>query len=87
VSKEEDALARAWTERIQKGRDLEQTPTAKWTPGQAYAHLRLSFDLACKQHPDVMEPWASRYDGCANREEQTELMRRALRETLASRMR
>lgn len=52
-----------------------------WTDEFALAHLKATFDQACRTHPDIMEPYMIRLDG----EGDKETMRAGLRETINQR--
>lgn len=65
--------------------ELDQLRPDQWTSEEAYEHLRHTFDIACRQFPDIMEPWIIRADGIDDWREHQEIMREALRRTISER--
>lgn len=55
------------------------------TEAEAFEHLSETFDMACRNFPDVMEPYVVRMADITDRSEQKELMRAGLRETFCKR--
>jgi hypothetical protein len=51
----------------------------------ADAHLKHTFDLAAKTHPDLMEPYVILLADAEAGDEQDSVMRRGLRETIGRR--
>lgn len=49
------------------------------------AHIRTTFDGACRAHPDLMERYVILLSDAETAEEQLVVMRRALRETIKQR--
>ena len=65
--------------------ELDQFRADEWTPEEAYEHLKRTFSTACRQFPDIMEPWVIRADGTADWKEHQEIMREGLRRTIRER--
>lgn len=64
---------------------LHATPVSAWTEAEAYEHLRVTFDNACRDYPDVMENYVVAIVEMDDRAELKSFMRQALRETLTAR--
>lgn len=52
----------------------------------ADAHLKTTFDLAAKHHPDLMEPYVILLADAVTSDEQDSVMRQGLRETIRKRI-
>lgn len=59
-----------------------EIPVSEWTEEEGFEHLRKTFDIECRNWPDVMEPYAIRLADCDDRTEATQIMRSGLRETI-----
>lgn len=57
---------------------------SRWTHAEALHHLRDTFDRACREWPDIMEPYAVMVAD-APIEHHREIMRCGLRETINER--
>lgn len=64
--------------------NYEQLKVSEWTVEEAFDHLTRTFDRECKIHPAIMEPYMIQLAGEPS-EGQTQIMRRALRETVSKR--
>jgi hypothetical protein len=64
---------------------LHNIPVSEWTEEEARLHLKRTFEIACRQFSDIMEPWIVRLDDTADFDEQIKLMRMALAKTLTER--
>ena len=66
--------------------ELHEIDPSEWTKHEAFSHLSKTFEIACRDYPEVMEPHATRatFDSLS-RDEATRLMRAALRDTFQQR--
>ena len=64
---------------------LRQIEAHKKVQEDAFWHLKRTFDDACKDFPEIMEPHLNRSAGIDGRAEILEFMRSALRETVNQR--
>jgi hypothetical protein len=64
---------------------LHAIPVTEWTEEEGFEHLRKTFDLACRDFPDVMEPYAVQIADLTDRQETKRFMRQALAETVGQR--
>jgi len=64
---------------------LHSLPATEWTEDESFSHLRHTFDLACRDFPEVLEPYANRLDGSLSVTESKQIMRDALRSTFNQR--
>lgn len=64
---------------------LHQLPVTEWTEEEGFQHLRGTFDLACRDFPDVMEPYAVQIADIDDRQALKSFMRKALGETFGQR--
>lgn len=55
------------------------------TEQEAHAHLTETFDQNVRSFPEIMEPYVVLLADVFERDEQTSIMRRALRETIRAR--
>jgi hypothetical protein len=62
----------------------EDMKPGQWTPDEAKHHLTLTFDQCVKAWPDLMEPYVVQLIE-AGPDEEVEIMRRGLRETIRQR--
>lgn len=62
--------------------ELHEISVHEWTAEEAVAHLTGTFDQACKDYPDVMEPFVNRL---GDELDKVVFMRTALRETFNQR--
>lgn len=60
------------------------TPS-QWTPAEAFQHLQQTFNHAAKHWPDVMERYIVLLAEELDQSQQTQIMRMALRDTVAQR--
>lgn len=67
-------------------RDLDSIDVSEWTPEEIARHRHETFDLACRGHPDVMEPYIIRLGECADENERLRTMQAGLRETFNRRI-
>jgi hypothetical protein len=58
-----------------------QLPVTEWTEEEGFGHLRKTFDFACRDFPDAMEPYAVQITDIDDRQELKSFMRKALGET------
>lgn len=63
---------------------LHNLPTAEWAEEEAFSHLKKTFDLACRDFPEILEPYVNRTDGLSAAESKN-LMREGLRDTFNQR--
>jgi len=68
-----------------KPRSFADRPVLSWTPAQALQHLRGTFDLAVRDHADLMEPFVVMLVEAAGDAARVDIMRSALRQTVAGR--
>jgi hypothetical protein len=59
---------------------MHQLPVTEWTEEEGFGHLRKTFDFACRDFPDVMEPYAVQITDIDDRQELKSFMRKALGE-------
>jgi hypothetical protein len=64
---------------------LHEINLVEWTEHEVFSHLSKTFDDACAQFPDVMEPYVVRVAETLGKQETKDLMREALRETFRQR--
>ena len=65
---------------------VDQIKVANWTPAEALAHLRLTFEEACMRNPDLMERYiVMRVEVGDDPVQETAIMREGLRTTIAER--
>lgn len=72
------------TEQIAHARRYEDLPASEWTEAEATFHLEGTFDRCCRMWPAIMDTYVvqiAEVPAAARKE----LMRRALRETVAQR--
>jgi hypothetical protein len=62
----------------------EMEPSA-WTRDEVLNHLKKTFELACRDFPDILEPYVIRISDGLSVEETKQSMRAALRETFNQR--
>lgn len=60
---------------------MDERAPAEWTEAEGLAHLRVTFQMAVKSHPDIMEPYLVALDGG----DEKSILRRGLRETFQRR--
>lgn len=65
--------------------ELHAVDVSEWTEEEGFWHLRKTFDGACREYPEVMEPYLNRSADLDGRGEAKEFMRDALRETFKDR--
>jgi hypothetical protein len=65
---------------------LHEIPVSDWTEAEVFEHLRVTFDGACRDYPDVMESYVVAIVEMDDRAELKAFMRQALRETLTARV-
>lgn len=65
--------------------ELNEIDPSEWTEHEAFSHLRKTFDAACRDCPDLMEPHVNRVADELSKDETKNLMRVALRETFNQR--
>jgi hypothetical protein len=70
---------------IRSDSELHKIPVHEWTEEEGFEHLRKTFDLACNEFPDVMEPYVIRFPEWEDRDGLKAFMRAALRETFQHR--
>ncbi len=64
---------------------MNRIKVSEWTPDQALAHLRITFEQACALDPDLMEPYTVMRAETGDPVEEMAIMREALRSTIAER--
>lgn len=64
---------------------LHEIDLVEWTEHEVFSHLSKTFDAACVQFPDLMEPYVVRVAETLGKKETKDLMREALRETFRRR--
>jgi hypothetical protein len=70
---------------VRPDRILHELPVSEWTEEEGFEHLRGTFDVACVDFPDVMEPYAVQVVEMTDQQEIKSFMRQALRETVTRR--
>ena len=65
--------------------ELEDVPRHKWTEEEYFAHLMTTFFEASRMFVDVMERYVTYHGQTEDRDEQIEIMRAGLRETVKDR--
>ena len=61
---------------------LENIPVSQWSESDAFNHLRGTFDLAVKAHPEIMTPFVDMLLDAPDNRERTNIMREGLRSTI-----
>lgn len=64
---------------------LHELATNEWTEEEIFSHLSKTFDDACRDFPELMEPYAARLADMSDHDEAKSLMRGGLRETFNQR--
>lgn len=74
------------TARVREQVQVLLKPVAEWTPAEALAHLRFTFEQACIAHSELMESYiVMRVDAAGDPAQEMEVMRQALRDTVKKR--
>jgi hypothetical protein len=71
---------------IRPDTELHRIPPSEWTPAEVFSHLRQTFDVAARQHPDLLEQYQIQLsDAEQDVKSQAAIMREGLRNTFSER--